>query len=289
MASSNSVVVIPVYKETLSTFEIISLEQTFRILNKHDICLIAPDNIDIKNYKVIINKFSDDINIMLMSSINFSSISSYNAMMMSVEFYERFLSYEFMLICQLDCFVFSDECDAWCAKGYDYIGAPWFEGFSTANINSRLKQNAGNGGFSLRKVSSFIRVLKTNPSTRVLELKDVWDLSDKGTFRKIIHFPGMVFWKFSYQNKFGRFLYNYLAKGTFEDLFFSIYAPKIDPNFRVASPQISMYFSFECLPRILYERTERQLPFGCHAWPKYDLEFWRPFIEKEGYIIPEGG
>jgi len=99
----------------------------------------------------------------------------------------------------------------------------------------------------------------------------------------------MVFWKFSYQNKFGRFLYNYLAKGTFEDLFFSIYAPKIDPNFRVASPQISMYFSFECLPRILYERTERQLPFGCHAWPKYDLEFWRPFIEKEGYIIPEGG
>ena len=118
MPKSNSVVVIPVYKETLSSFELISLEQTFRILKKHNIRLIAPDNIDIKNYQIIIKKYSANIKIMLMSSINFSSISNYNAMMMSIEFYERFSSYEYMLICQLDCFVFSD------AVSYTHLTLP---------------------------------------------------------------------------------------------------------------------------------------------------------------------
>ncbi len=39
-------------------------------------------------------------------------------------FYKTFTAYEYILIYQLDAFVFCDALKEWCAKGYDYIGAP---------------------------------------------------------------------------------------------------------------------------------------------------------------------
>lgn len=45
--------------------------------------------------------------------------------MLSAEFYERFLAWDYILLCQTDAFVFRDELADWCARGYDYIGAPW--------------------------------------------------------------------------------------------------------------------------------------------------------------------
>jgi len=45
-----------------------------------------------------------------------------------------------------------------------------------------------------------------------------------------------------------------------------------------------MYFSFECLPGKMYGMTNKKLPFGCHAWEKYDLKFWSSFINvKNGF------
>ena len=48
-----------------------------------------------------------------------------------------------------------------------------------------------------------------------------------------------------------------------------------------------MSFAFEARPRTLYEMNGRQLPFGCHAWFRYDLAFWKPFVESLGYELPE--
>ena len=55
----------------------------------------------------------------------FTSIQGYNRLLLSTEFYQRFLGSAYLLICQLDVFVFRDELAGWVARGYDYVGAPW--------------------------------------------------------------------------------------------------------------------------------------------------------------------
>jgi hypothetical protein len=54
----------------------------------------------------------------------FENIEGYNELLLSASFYERFLDTKYILIYQLDAFVFKDELQEWCDKGYDYI-APW--------------------------------------------------------------------------------------------------------------------------------------------------------------------
>lgn len=44
--------------------------------------------------------------------------------MLEADFYRRFGKYKYMLIYQLDAFVFSDKLLDFCEMGYDYIGAP---------------------------------------------------------------------------------------------------------------------------------------------------------------------
>ena len=74
------------------------------------------------------------------------------------------------------CIIFNNSLLEWCNKGYDYIGAPWINKpyllFSYVLVKSGitkalyliLKHNifsaVGNGGISLRKVSTFVSVTK---------------------------------------------------------------------------------------------------------------------------------
>jgi hypothetical protein len=58
-----------------------------------------------------------------------------------------------------------------------------------------------------------------------------------------------------------------------EDIFWGLIAPKSFSWFKVASVDGARKFSFECNPRKLFELNANQLPFGCHAWQKYDPEF----------------
>jgi len=71
----------------------------------------------------------------------------------------------------------------------------------------------------------------------------------------------------------------FINEGRNEDGFFSIYAKNLDKSFRVAPPDVAMHFSFECQPERLYKMTNQKLPFGCHAWQKYNPEFWSNFID----------
>lgn len=76
---------------------------------------------------------------------------------MSPQFYEKFLSFYYILIYQLDAFVFYDALEFFCSLGYDYIGASvayssWY-GYKEKN------PRVGNGGFSLRKVKACYQLL----------------------------------------------------------------------------------------------------------------------------------
>jgi hypothetical protein len=72
---------------------------------------------------------------------------------------------------------------------------------------------------------------------------------------------------------------------THEDGFFSNYIPFKYSEFKVASVEEATRFSFEVSPEIMLQLNNGNLPFGCHAWWRYNLEFWRPHIEKFGYKL----
>ncbi|KAA6323881.1 hypothetical protein EZS27_026729 [termite gut metagenome] len=114
-------VIIPIYRSFLSENERISLDRTYHVLKNHPIVVVKPDSLKTntlsENYPALIFESFDDA--------YFRSLSGYNQLMLSEEFYERFADAGYILICQLDVYIFKDELKEWCLKGYDYIGAPW--------------------------------------------------------------------------------------------------------------------------------------------------------------------
>jgi len=66
--------------------------------------------------------------------------------------------------------------------------------------------------------------------------------------------------------------------GLNNDLFWADQAVRYLPDFKVASVEEGLRFAFEAAPKICYEMNKRQLPFGCHAWTKFDRAFWEPHL-----------
>jgi hypothetical protein len=70
--------------------------------------------------------------------------------------------------------------------------------------------------------------------------------------------------------------------GRNNDFFWSFDAVRFFPEFRVAPVGDGLEFAFEAAPRMCYEINERRLPFGCHAWAKFDRSFWEPHLVGAG-------
>jgi len=146
-------VIIPIYKTELNNQEKISLYQVCNVLKDFDCIVVAPADLDLMQHGVWtrVERFDNGY---------FMGISSYNRLMLSPEFYKRFQQYEYILIYQLDAFVFEDKLSYFCDLGYDYIGAPWLHGMFNYIDEKHCVWHVGNGGLSLRKVSSFIELLE---------------------------------------------------------------------------------------------------------------------------------
>lgn len=262
-----NVIVIPVYKEQPTENELHSLRQCLRILGSHDIRLIAPEGLDLKVYQYTFQTFQLIMEVEMFEKTYFANVSGYNKLMLSKCFYTRFADWEYMLIYQLDAWVFRDELDAWCEKGYDYIGAPWMK------LNGKLDEvNCGNGGFSLRRIPTFIELF--NHTGRLWGYKGLacW-YRYRGPLHKLVLIP---------QNLFGKSneLRNYIEKGEDnEDLFYATLKYKKGRKFCIPKSVEAAYFSFEESPSMLYEKTHYTLPFGCHGWEKYEYSsFWKKYI-----------
>ena len=105
------IVAIPYYHTDLSEKEIISLGQAQKVLEKYDLCLIAPLRLQslLKTQKYQVEYFEDSF---------FENVSTYNRLMLTTEFYERFKLYRYMLVYQLDAFVFYDRLSYFCDLNY---------------------------------------------------------------------------------------------------------------------------------------------------------------------------
>ena len=148
----NAAVVIPIYKETLNELEKISLAQVQKILGKYQIIFVAPEGLKC-DYLIA------GCRLYYFPPQFFQSVGTYNVLMQHPQFYKTFLAYEYILLYQLDAFVFSDMLEYFCSLGYDYIGAAWYP-LRKINYNDKVyKIGVGNGGFSLRNVTKFYNLL----------------------------------------------------------------------------------------------------------------------------------
>lgn len=264
-------IVIPVYRLPLLPEEWVSLRHLEHYLSKFDQCIVCPTSLSLPTELTVgrsVRRFNDSY---------FTGLNGYNRLMLSRYFYSAFRHFEYILIHQLDCLVFADQLEKWCAEGWDYIGAPWFRGHR--GDTSRGLWTVGNGGFSLRRVRSALKVLKA---------RGLWSepLDLARTTNRFTAWPNLskLFvpikagaHALGYKNTIRHFIRHYSQH---EDLFWSQCASRIWRQFRIPDPETALPFSFEYAPRYCYQQNGCRLPFGCHGWYKIDPEFWQAFLLK---------
>lgn len=272
---NSTIVVIPIYKKVPDTNEFISFSNNIKILSKHTISILTFRGLNISYYLAILDNNNITYQIDYFDKKYFDGLLSYNKLLLSEMFYKNYESYDFILITQLDVYVFRDELEYWCNKNYDYIGAPWFDRFRTKHEDGKLKK-VGNGGFSLRKIASFIDVFKyVEKNNKTISLFNFWN-----------KYEFFECHKFSFRNIWKRMrgiennLSFYLNSTTQEDVVWSLIVPEAIKTFKIAPIKEAIKFSFESDPIYLYKKNSKKLPFGCHAWHKNQyVEFWSNFIQ----------
>ena len=272
-------IVVPIYKPVPNPLETLSLLQGSRVLASYPLIFVTHPDLDLTCYRTL----CPQAKYVFFNKRYFESIDGYNDLMLSRGFYVCFATYEFMLIYQTDAWVFRDELLEWCARGYDYIGGLWVE---TGPRHEILGGTCGNGGLSLRRVATFLRVTRKN--YRVKGWSDLvasylhyrggdpfylfWYL---GTF-----FPKLLFLILPRLVGF-RNTYDYFRN---EDKIGEdrIFVHKILSNrhYRVPNLEEGHGFSWELQLEGLWTRYGT-LPFGCHAWTRDEyfgervLDFWK--------------
>jgi hypothetical protein len=272
MELNDNIIVIPVYKEYIDISEEASLIQCLKILGNHRICIITYKGLNTEAYSAIFKDIQIKFSCECFDREYFKDVRGYNKLMLSEIFYRRFSAYKYILIYQLDAYVFRDELDYWCKQGYDYIGAPWFEDYKTHEEGAKLWA-VGNGGFSLRRTKYFIKVLSWRMAVKKNKPFAVKDFLHP--MRIVLH----VLFLLGYHNKIIDCLQQ-TEKTWNEDAFYTLYLQGTWLQPKLPSIETAYKFAFECSPSYLYELNNKQLPFGCHAFMKNEFNsFWRKYIE----------
>ena len=249
-------VIVPVYRPALSPMEKASLLETIYILNRYPIIILYPEGMSVADIPG-----KGKVGYMPVSSEWLglrNGIAGYNQMMLSNEFYQRFADTEYLLICHTDAWIFRDELEDWCNKGYDCVAAPWIRRpiynlpiikqymdlmtqYKTAKgmfFRQSLYGKIGNGGLSLRRTKAFAEACINYAE----KIKD-------------------------YQGQ-KKHYYN-------EDVFWAT----IPQEFSYPSEREALCFSFDRHPEYCMKLNGGQLPFGCHSWSKPHMyRFWKHII-----------
>jgi hypothetical protein len=262
---SEVAVIIPIYKSTPDKQDVAAITQCQKILGSYPVVFVCAEDFATDAYLSLIPGAS----IERFKKHYFENVNGYNKLMLSLEFYQRFSKYEYILIYQTDAWVFRDELKVWCSKGYDYIGAPVHK-FRLDNFTPEIEIATLNGGFSIRKTASCIRLLKSFHF--IYKFGDILNANQKQAGSIVGFFKAVSFYLR------GNNTYHHLNKyDRNEDYFFALIAPAKDSRFKVAPPEESAYFSFDKMPELSFEMTNHKLPFGAHAIEKY-MYFWKDKI-----------
>lgn len=269
--SGRAIILIFAHKPQIEWFEEIGLLQCFKILGRHPIRLVCPEGLDVRAYQSLVPSIEFDF----IPAHWLSSLRSYNRLKILPFLYERYSGYEYMLTHELDAFVFRDELEFWCDQGWDYIGAPWFDGHGNSTLSARPIPGV-NSGFSLRRIATMMRTLKSWKLIRpVGEVFREWQRDSNRSLRAFWWLIRGVTFRNCFHHRVNGFTDN-------EDMFWSSAGSRIS-GFRLANPAAAARFSFECNPERLFRENESKLPFGCHKWTEHEPSFWAPWIRAQGY------
>lgn len=255
----NYCIVIPMYKEKLDCTEILSLKRLHKIIYEDEcptggedyryweetpVFLVIPKGLNIDEYK----KIYPTIKVKEFDKKCFESINNLSRLMFEYDFYKQFSRYDYMLIYQLDGYIFKNDIQSWCDKGYDYIGGPIFSENSgwKDNNDTVWSPKVGNGGISLRKIKFFMDL--NNPN---------------GEFR--------TYYKDKYNDKFFESI-------KFEDLeYYKIFRYYYDAN--IPTWFEAGLFSLDMNPEVFESiiSDPKDHISLCHAWPK-NIRYWKDKI-----------
>ena len=282
----NCIVVIPIYKNVPTREECASVRQTFRILGHHDIVLVTHAGCRLDAYREIIEAEQGTLRTEFFDKGYFDSTEHYSDLCFSEEFYMRFKEYEYMLICQTDAWVFHDELDYWCRQGYDYIGAPVYFPYNKRRF-TRIFYGVGNGGFCLRRITHCLRIIHADRHRIFLKpgilAKIYWysflynEDYGQSRLRRLRLLPLFVAKALGFRNSIVQFR----KTGCEEDAILSFWAHNAwGLSCHIPDETEAARFSFEVHPEYLFHKTGSRLPFGCHAFGKWDYEtFWKQYID----------
>ena len=263
-------VVVPLsMRDKLTSDENLSLRHLVHFLGKYDKYLIAPQGlcVDIQGF-----------NIKYFNKRFFGSGMAHTKLMLSHEFYESFLDYKYILNYHMDALVFSDQMLEWCNADFDYIAPPWIPHEDAPyKKDGYFAGKVGNGGFSLRKIESFLKVLTSRKYSIEPKSYGAHLPVAKSRFERLTLQGKRLLKHVKKINNLQWELRNYQHP---EDYFWANRAQHYYPEFNIAPVDVALRFAFECVPGYCFELTNQTLPFGCHAWQRYDREFWEPFLLK---------
>jgi hypothetical protein len=247
-------VVIPHHADRLTPNEEVSLRHLDSFVAGYDTHLVVPEGSTLR---------VPGAGLCVLSKEFFVNHRAHQRLMLSRSLYEPFAAYEFVLVYHLDSLVLRPALETWCDRGWDYVGAPWLRREADGAL---VLKGVGNGGFSLRRVESCLRVLGTlrRPSRQAkIGASFAFRLA-----RRLVK-PGAPV----RQLLRDRYL--------FEDKFWGLEAPRLDSSFRVAPPEEALAFAFETHPSACFELNGRRLPLGCHKWTAHEPDFWEPHVLRE--------
>jgi Protein of unknown function (DUF5672) len=257
-------------RDTLTEEEEISLRQLRHHLGSRDKFLIVPEGSKLD---------LPDFHVMPFPRRFFGSAAAHGRMLNAPDFYQYFSDYEFIFFFHLDSLAFSDQLDEWCAAGIDYIGPPWINCADSPWVD---RPRVGNGGFTLLRMSAAFKVFENRYRTKPMTY---W--LDRFTQNAT---PGLIALVEKTENLFPlsilsrRLLREWRetedpsSNNRNNDVFWSDMAVRFLPEFRVATLEQGLQFAFETSPSTCFEMNGGVMPFGCHAWGRYDRAFWEPHI-----------
>ena len=214
-----------------------------------------------------------DFNVLDFPDRFFGSLNAHTRMLLTTKFYEAFLDYDYILFHHLDALVLDSRLEDWCRLGYDFIGAP-----RLGPVHHKPFV-VGNGGFALRRVRSYLEVLRSRRYAVDPELYWQRICQGRSTAARLAYLPRRYLKRLHFFNGIKREIAIILANGShYEDIFMTENATKYYPAFRFAPHELALRFAFDEVPRTCFEMNGFELPFGCHAWYKQDRQFWEPYI-----------
>lgn len=159
---------IPTHKIKLNPLEINNIKITIKKNNRAPIYFLLPKETKINFFE---KKFPN-AKFIFFDKIHFRNVTAYNQLLLSPFFYEKFLNYKYIVVCQTDALLIKDVSKLK-INNFDYVGAPWIPSQNISYLDifgsviikkilnfflKKKKLYVGNGGLSIRKVSKFYKI-----------------------------------------------------------------------------------------------------------------------------------